>query len=235
VNENEKSISERGKGSRLDIHRIRFAGFEYSIPTLAFGLMLVGILLPTAKFSLGLNDPSPSQLLIAICISLFSAVVFLWILDSTALLRFRSEWVSKSVYGAAIVSVLGTSVAVYREAFTERKYPHEGRWEIQVRSGDKLLASNELILIYSDTAETYWGYSDLGRSVDVPTKWIRVNDFDNQSGKLNLSYFDQSGLEGLINIKLTPTRGGKLFTGSQQVGAKEASQTALVVTMGRPK
>ena len=67
----------RQKDSRPDIHRIRLRRFEYSIPTIAFGLMLVGILLPTAKFSLELSDPSPTQLLIAICVSLFSAVIFL--------------------------------------------------------------------------------------------------------------------------------------------------------------
>jgi len=91
----DKEKGRQPSGSRLDIHRIKFAGVEYSIPTIAFGLMLVGILLPTAKFSLNLKEPSPAQLLIAICISLFSAVVFLWILDATSLLRFRAEWVSK--------------------------------------------------------------------------------------------------------------------------------------------
>jgi hypothetical protein len=238
ADEKDVRTPERGKGSRVDDHRIQIAGVEYSIPTIAFGLMLVGILLPTAKFSLGLNDPSPTQLLIAICISLFSAVVFLWILDSTAVLRFRSEWVSKSIYGAAIVSVLGTSVAVYKDAFIERKYPYEGRWEIQIRTGEKLLANNELILMYSDSAETYWGYSDFrggNQSPGALAKWIRVNDFDNKSGKLNLSYFDESGSEAIVTMTLTSTRGGKLFSGSQSATTKEEPESKMVITLGRPK
>src|SRR5438046_1468148 len=86
------------------------------IPGLALQIMLVGILFPTAIYAFNLRNPTPAQLLVAICMSLFSAVIFLWILDATSVLRFRSEWVSRSVYGAAIVSVLGTSVAVYQDA-----------------------------------------------------------------------------------------------------------------------
>src|SRR5436309_1899649 len=95
---------------------IKFAGQKVTITTIAFFLMLGGILLPTAKYAFALREPTPAQLLVAVCMAMFSAVLFLWILDATEILPFRAAWVSKSVYGAAIVSVLGTSVAVYRDA-----------------------------------------------------------------------------------------------------------------------
>jgi hypothetical protein len=94
---------------------------------IALLLMLASVLLPSAYYSYHLKDPTASQLLIAICIGLFSSLLFLWIMDAVSILRFRAEWVSKSVYGAAIVSILGTSVGVYQQAFSENKYPYEGR------------------------------------------------------------------------------------------------------------
>ena len=87
-------------------------------------------------------------------------VVFLWILDATSILRFRAEWISRSVYGAAIVSVLGTSVGVYQDAFNEQKYPFEGRWEVKVRKAEQttFVANHTVVLAYSRTAKVYWGY-----------------------------------------------------------------------------
>lgn len=201
-----------------DIHRIRFGKNEFSIPTIAFGLMLVGILIPTAKYSFSLTDPSPSELLIATCMALFSGVVFLWILDSTSLLRFRSEWVSKSIYGAAISSVLGTSVAVYQEAFTDRKYPYEGRWEIQIEYDIKLIASKSLILMYSSVSESYWGYSDFNPikdKDDLSASWLKVDEFDNKSGEIRISYYESDGTKSLINTKLQIKRNGKLLVQTQ--------------------
>jgi hypothetical protein len=94
-----------GKKPTHDDLRIRFAGQTYTITGLAFLLMLAGILLPTVKYAYYLREPSPAQLLVAVCMALFSAVLYLWILDATSILPFRSPWVSSSVYGAAIVSV----------------------------------------------------------------------------------------------------------------------------------
>jgi hypothetical protein len=223
---------------RPDVHRIRFGGFEFSIPTIAFGLKLIGILLPTAKFSLDLKEPSPPQLLIAICIALFSAVVFLWILDATSLLRFRAEWVGKSIYGAAIASVLGTSVAVYKDAFSERKYPYEGRWEVQIRKDGQLIANNQLIMMYSDSAETYWGFSDFKPSqqaLDIVARWVRVNDFDNKSGKINLSYLDNEGREEIIAMSLISKRNGELFTSDHSLKSDEDPKSKVLIEIGRPK
>ena len=88
-----------------------------NIPEMALLLMLAGILLPTALYSFRLQSPSAPELLVAVSVALFASVLFLWILDATDIMPFRAPWISKSVYGAAIVSILGTSVAVYKDYF----------------------------------------------------------------------------------------------------------------------
>src|SRR5437763_1364461 len=106
------------------------------VPGIALTLMLLGILMPTAFYSIKLaqSSPTPADLLVAVCIALFSSVLFLWIMDATGILPFKAAWISKSVYGAAIVSVLGTSVGVYKDYFNARKYPYEGAWQIMLIS-----------------------------------------------------------------------------------------------------
>jgi hypothetical protein len=141
-------------------HIIGFGPFRMPLVSLSLALMLGGIVVPTFLYSTQLREPTPAKLLVAICISLFSGVVFLWILDATAILRFRAEWIGKSVYGAAIVSVLGTSVAVYKNAFSERQYQYEGEWHIIIKplnmQTESLIADHKIVLIYSQSADTYW-------------------------------------------------------------------------------
>ena len=152
----------------MDGHTINLIGQTFSISTLALLLMLVGILLPSVNYSIRLKNPTPAQLLIAVCIALFSSVVFLWILDATSILKFQSECISKSIYGAAISSVLGTSVAVYKDAFKTRKYTFEGAWRfsLEVLNDDNnLIIDYIVVLTYSTSAEMYWGYSEF-----VPTE-----------------------------------------------------------------
>lgn len=165
---------------------VTIAGQSYTIASLALLLMLAGILLPTAKFAFGLNEPTPAQLLVGVCMAMFSAVLFLWILDSTSILPFRSAWVSRSVYGAAIVSILGTSVAVYRDAFAESKYPYDGQWQITVwQTGQAApVAQHRLLLSYSKPAEVYWGFSDAKvfpqqstGSEPLKSRWLEITEF----------------------------------------------------------
>ena len=107
---------------------IKIGQQTFSIPSIALSLMLAAILVPSVNYSMNLYNPSAAELLVAISISLFSSVLFLWILDATSILKFRSEWISKSIYGAAIVSVIGTSVGVYKDYFDQNKYPYSGKW-----------------------------------------------------------------------------------------------------------
>jgi hypothetical protein len=166
---------------------IKVAGQKVTITTIALFLMIGGVLLPTAKYAFDLREPTPAQLLVAVCMAMFSAVLFLWILDSTSILRFRSVWVGRSVYGAAIVSILGTSVAVYRDSFAESKYPYEGLWEMtlwQAIDSGETTSKHRVLLSYSSSAETYWGFSDAQPSPIVNAtepkelQWIEITDFN---------------------------------------------------------
>jgi hypothetical protein len=134
-------------------------------------LMLASVLLPSAYYSYHLKDPTASQLLVAICMGLFSSLLFLWIMDAVSILRFRAEWVSKSVYGAAITSILGTSVGVYQQAFSENKYPYEGRWNLSMIDGaqNTRIIDLDLAIVYSDRSDSYWGYSEY-RQAPTPEK-----------------------------------------------------------------
>ena len=46
--------------------------------------VVVSIMMPAANYSVRLHDPTPPQLLVAICIAVFSSVVCLWILDAVS-------------------------------------------------------------------------------------------------------------------------------------------------------
>ena len=134
-------------------------GFGRQIPRLSLMVVVVAVLMPAVNYSLRLSDPTPSQLLVAICIGVFSSVICLWLLDAVSILRFRSEWVSRSVWGAAIVPILGTGVGVFQGAFAERKYPYEGQWLVRVYSPSEnaFVAERQAVLIYSQSTESYWG------------------------------------------------------------------------------
>jgi hypothetical protein len=137
-------------------------------------VMVVGILVPTVMYALLLKKPTPTDLLVSVCICLFSCVIVLWILDATGFLPFRADWISKSIYGIAISSVLGTSVAVYRGAFGTSsptavpKHPFEGRWDLTMRVSWRnrmyldmdVPVEHILLMTYSQDNDAYVGYSD---------------------------------------------------------------------------
>jgi hypothetical protein len=186
---------------------------------IALLLMLASVLLPSAYYSYHLQDPTASQLLIAICIGLFSSLLFLWIMDAVSILRFRAEWVSKSVYGAAIVSILGTSVGVYRQAFSENTYPYEGRWNLTLISSDQNIRLIDLdtALVYSDRSASYWGYSEY-KPATTPQKeiavWATIRDFGPKDGNVVLGWFDGNGNQHSLVVKTDTKRQGKLFEGT---------------------
>jgi hypothetical protein len=199
------------KPGRIPIPGLAMKGVRIS--ELALMLMLLGILAPAAFYAYRLHDPTPTALLVAICISLFSSVVFLWILDSTSILRFRSEWVSRSVWGAAIVSVLGTSVAVYKDAFVARPYPYQGRWELAVSdpASNKLIANHTVAMTFSDSAGEYWGYSEFNPSSGDKAAWVEIMSFLPQDGSLTLRLLSQNGNESVIHTQLVAIRPEKLL------------------------
>jgi len=166
---------------------LKIGQVTYSVPVIAIVLMLIAILIPSVKYSFGLDNPSPSELLVAIAIALFSSVLFLWILDATSILRFRNEWVSKSVYGAAIVSVLGTSVGVYKDYFNTTVYPYLGKWEVNILNipDSTVVFESSMAITYSEYSNKYWGYSSTSLDELDSTKVISVelSGFDVKSAK----------------------------------------------------
>lgn len=206
-------------GPFVSVPKIKIGFQQFELPSLALFLMLVGVVLPSALYSYRLTDPTPPELLVAICVALFSSVVFLWILDAISILRFRSEWVSKSIYGAAIASVLGTSVAVYKDAFASRKFPYEGAWQLQIEPKSPIPSALLSILIsHSEQSDTYWGYSEY-RTTKEPAGiiWAHIADFypkgTGASASVRLYYAD--GKDKLFSSQnFRADRRGKLFEGS---------------------
>ena len=161
-----------------------------NIPEMALLLMLAGILLPTALYSFRLQSPSAPELLVAVSVALFASVLFLWILDATDIMPFRAPWISKSVYGAAIVSILGTSVAVYKDYFYLDKHPAAGLWEVTLTNSADPTHPKEfpLLLSFSEAGDRYWGYSALiANSTDSKTLvWVEAVDVSPRDGNATL-------------------------------------------------
>ncbi len=185
------------------------------VPSIALTLMLLGILLPTAfySFKLAQSSPTPSDLLVAVCMALFSSVLFLWIMDATSILPFRASWISKSVYGAAIMSVLGTSVAVYKDYFNTRKYPYEGAWNVVLTSNASPNSPIEfpVILTYSEAAGAYWGYSNLVPKSQSSIIWAEVTDLAPDEKALELKVYLSDGTQHTYKWPIGVERKGKLF------------------------
>jgi hypothetical protein len=185
------------------------------VPEIALLLMLVGILVPTALYSYHLDHPSPAELLVAICEALFASVLFLWILDATSLMPFRAEWISKSVYGAAIVSVLGTSVAVYKDYFTGSQYPFEGSWQMTLRpKSDASQAVDFSVLVgFSRAGSRYWGYSSFSPAPPDAKSvvWIELTDFMPEEKRLQLRVYRSDGTRRTYDQPLATERKGTLL------------------------
>ena len=199
---------------------VKIGSTQYSLPNIALLLMLAGVLIPSVIYSINLKNPTPAELLVAICIALFSSVLFLWIMDATSILRFRSEWVSKSIYGAAIASIIGTSVAVYSDVFAERKYPYEGRWEITISLTDTQpsVLKHSAVIVFSKSAETYWGYCDYKPPTeDMAGKpsWVIIEDFNPKGGRVKFETVNNSNLRKSYELKVTEKSHGKLFKGEE--------------------
>ena len=202
----------------------------------AVTLIMAAILLPAVlnAFRLASSKATPTDLLVTICISLFSGVLFLWILDAVSILRFRSEWVSKSVYGAAIVSVLGTSVAVYKDFFAARKYVYEGPWNFQYMEKDYVKRAH-MIILYSDQAGAYWGYSDFDNSdqkVDDGIVSIKIDELDPDRKEVMLQLYRRSGKVEVEKDPLTIERENKLIFSDDKL---RTLASGLVRTGPRPR
>lgn len=178
-----------------NLEKIKIGTQSLTLPTIAIVAMLGAVLLPSVVYSINLNEPTPSELLIAICIGVFSSVLSLWILNITSIINFKEKWLSKSIWTTVIVSILGSSVGVYKESFSERTYKLEGRWELSIwnNNGEQLVLDKDLILLYSKNSEVYWGYSEYSHIIDEESKidnitWVNIKyiDIDNSLIELEL-------------------------------------------------
>jgi hypothetical protein len=207
--------------------------FGRQIPQLALMAVVLAVLMPAAKYSIGLHDPTPAQLLVAICIGVFSSTVCLWILDSVSIVKFRTEWVARSIWGAAIVSILGTGVGVFQGAFTERKYPYEGPWSVQVYSpaSKAFVVERQAVMIYSESSGSYWGYSEASLPVPPqPEKAIstEIVSFDPAKPHVTLRLLFADGKQTVLDAALVGEQKGCRFQSPK-------SETDPSIVLARPR
>jgi len=133
------------------------------IPVIALAallLMLAAILFPALLFSFHLffSPSRTTDIILAVSIATFASVVYLWILDATSILTFRTPWLSKSIWGIAIASILSTSASIYTGSFKEVKYPYQGVWEFTyIQSSVRL--NFPVVISYSEGSGTYQGFT----------------------------------------------------------------------------
>jgi len=176
----------------------------------ALMLMLAIILLPPLFYSTNLiiKSTTADEVIVAISIGVFASVVYLWILDATDILPFKSVWVSRSVYGAAIASILGTSAAVYQGYFVGDKHPYRGAWELT--HGNYVFNTS---ISYSKNSETYWGYSEVIQGREEDKLWfvsLEIPDF-NPDDKLIIIRKISGDYPREEKIPITIKRNGKLI------------------------
>ncbi|MEA5402601.1 hypothetical protein VB776_06730 [Arcicella sp. DC2W] len=130
------------------------------LATQALILMLAIILTPSLWFSMRLifNPPKASDIVLAISVGTFASVMYLWILDVTSILPFRSQWISKAVWTVAISTILSTSAAIYRGYFVEDRYPYQGVWEVTYQD-NSIQITLPTVISYSESSSTYQGYT----------------------------------------------------------------------------
>jgi hypothetical protein len=207
-------MSSRETPSGRQDPRIKVGGYDLRLSEWAILLMLIAILVPAVNYNFHLHDPTPAQLLIGI----FSSAICLWILDAVSMLRFRAPWVAHSIWVAGIASIIGTSVGVYQGAFAERKYPFEGAWNFTAlaKDSDSPIAENSVVLIYSENAGIYWGYSNLTRSDDASARKaiaVEIVDFvpQQEEGSLTARLSFKDAQDVLIKGRLKRDKEGKRF------------------------
>jgi hypothetical protein len=202
-------------------------GKRYDLRSIVITLIVAAVLLPAARYSFGLVSPKPSELIVAICIAVFSSLLCLWLLDVTGVFPFRSVWVSRSVYGAAVVAILGTTVGVYQGAFSDRKYPLEGAWEVELADKEGVVfAHKNVMLIHSESSDDYWGYSDFTPK-DTSASWIEVRSLNPEVGSIMIRQVSSDGTakEATAKVKLA---------GSKRRIEPVGDGDAIRVTLTRP-
>ena len=218
-----------GAGSGLpDDKRLR------QLPYMALTMMMVAILLPAVNYSMRLGDPTPQQLIVAICIGIFSSVFCLWILDSVGVVTFRSPALRGTIYTAGVGAIIAAGVAGFRGGLSDRAYPYEGVWNIRVHSvaDNSFVVDHSAVLIYSRSASAYWGYSETLKPEQGPSQAaaLELVEFlpDTPSIALRLYFRDAENIS--IKQSLVEKQDGKRFE------SKSSDDSAkYIVTLARQR
>jgi hypothetical protein len=128
---------------------------------------------------------------------------------------------------------VGTSVGVYRDAFSERKYPYEGLWHVYIQSVESqdYMADHELLLHYSTSAETYWGFAKMLTSQTPKTTkydWVQVTEFQPKDNTLYARLLNNDGSELILSFQVSSERQGRRFT------SKDTSTSKYSLKLVRP-
>jgi hypothetical protein len=106
-------------------------GGQWWLGSIIAVILALGILLPPILYGVLLHPRWAGDVLVAVGVCLFSALVYLWTLHAISVITFRDAWMSKAIFGAAITGILGTSVIVFRTQLAT-SFPFEGRWEFHL-------------------------------------------------------------------------------------------------------
>jgi hypothetical protein len=95
----------------------------------------------------------------------------------------------------------------------------EGSWRIEIANGQKITDGHSLILMFSDTSKTYWGYSDFRSQVDAATsQWLVVNDFNPSEHFLSVDAYTGDKVTQYRWGTIRQERDGRVFTGDSKDG-----------------
>jgi hypothetical protein len=121
-----------------------------------------GILLPSILYGLFLRPRLPADVLISCGMSLFACIVYLWTLHAISVITLRDSWMSKAIFSAAIMGILGASVTIYKN-FGGNTFPLEGLWEFRLqRNVDGNIQCTwygEVMIVNSISKNVYIGLS----------------------------------------------------------------------------
>ncbi len=159
----------KGDGHQNDSALSYEALKQLIMPALLTVILGCGVLFPSIWYSTHLSyNSSADDVLVACSISLFSSVMYLWVLHSISVITLREPWVSKAIFGAAIGSILATSAVIYKQKFTSdpNPFPLQGRWEVRVVGKDPATGrfsrgvfQGSMIVAYNRDVKAYTGYS----------------------------------------------------------------------------
>ena len=145
-------------------------------------------------------------------------------------------WASKAVWGAAIVSILAPELECFGELSLSESTLRRGQWIYDCRRpGTGFSIERKVILIHSESADTYYGFSDVSRGssdANDSVNWLEVVDFTPDNGSITVRLVDRDGHASVIEKVLTANKSKTQFKSSD---AKSTSGPTYSISLTRPK